>query len=76
MRAGSLALGYPDAQWRQDLPLLHATADAVAGPAQAHLRSFLSAVAGLPGRGAAAGLRRDVRPAPPVLPLPHLLQLR
>ena len=48
MRAGSLALGYPDAQWRQDLPLLHATADAVAGPAQAHLRSFLSAVAACP----------------------------
>jgi nitrate reductase delta subunit len=48
MRAGSLALGYPDAGWRQDLPLLHATAGAVAGPAQAHLRSFLSAVAGCP----------------------------
>ena len=45
MRAGSLALGYPDAQWRQDLPLLHATADAITGPAQAHLRSFLAAVA-------------------------------
>ena len=45
MRAGSLALGYPDAGWRQHLPLLHATADAVTGPAQAELRSFLAAVA-------------------------------
>jgi nitrate reductase molybdenum cofactor assembly chaperone NarJ/NarW len=45
MRAGSLALNYPDAEWRQHLPLLHATADAVTGPAQAELRSFLAAVA-------------------------------
>ena len=45
MRVGSLALGYPDVGWRQDLPLLHATADAVAGPAQAGLRAFLEAVA-------------------------------
>ncbi len=45
MRAGSLALGYPDAEWRRHLPLLHATADAVAGPAQTGLRSFLAAVA-------------------------------
>jgi nitrate reductase delta subunit len=45
MRAGSLALGYPDAEWRQHLPLLHATADAVCGPGQAGLRAFLAAVA-------------------------------
>jgi nitrate reductase delta subunit len=44
MRTGSLALGYPDAEWRQHLPLLHATADAVDGPAQAGLRAFLAAV--------------------------------
>jgi nitrate reductase delta subunit len=46
MRASSLALGYPDAGWRQDLPLLRATAGAVTGPARTHLRSFLGAVAG------------------------------
>ncbi len=45
LRAGSLTLGYPDAGWRQHLPLLHATAGAVAGPAQAGLRAFLAAVA-------------------------------
>ena len=45
MRASSLALGYPDAEWRQDLPLLHATADAITGPARTHLRSFLDAIA-------------------------------
>jgi nitrate reductase molybdenum cofactor assembly chaperone NarJ/NarW len=46
LRASSLALGYPDPGWRQHLPLLHATADAVTGPARTHLRSFLAAVAG------------------------------
>jgi nitrate reductase delta subunit len=48
LRAGSLALGYPDAGWRQHLPLLHATADAVAGPAQAGLRAFLGEVGARP----------------------------
>jgi len=46
LRASSLALGYPDAGWRQDLPLLHATAAAITGPAGPRLRSFLAAVAG------------------------------
>jgi nitrate reductase delta subunit len=45
MRAGSLALGYPDPEWRQHLPLLHATAAAITDPARTHLRSFLEAVA-------------------------------
>jgi nitrate reductase molybdenum cofactor assembly chaperone NarJ/NarW len=46
MRASSLALGYPDPGWRQHLPLLHAAADAITGPARTHLRSFLDAIAG------------------------------
>jgi nitrate reductase delta subunit len=46
LRAGSLALGYPDPEWRQHLPLLRATAGAVTDPARTHLRSFLAAVAG------------------------------
>jgi nitrate reductase molybdenum cofactor assembly chaperone NarJ/NarW len=46
MRASSLALGYPDTEWRQRLPLLHATAEVITGPARTHLRSFLEAVAG------------------------------
>lgn len=41
MRAASLALGYPDSEWRQSLPLLHAAADAITGPPGGHLRSFL-----------------------------------
>ena len=45
MRAASLALGYPDGEWRQSLPLLYATADAVTGPPGGHLRSFLGVVA-------------------------------
>ena len=44
MRAASLALGYPDAEWRQGLPLLHAVAGAVTGPPAGHLRSFLGVV--------------------------------
>jgi nitrate reductase molybdenum cofactor assembly chaperone NarJ/NarW len=43
MRAGSLALGYPDHEWRQHLPLLHAAAEAVGDPARTHLGSFLEA---------------------------------
>ena len=45
MRAGSLALGYPDQEWRQHLPLLHAAAEAVGDPARTHLGSFLEAAA-------------------------------
>ena len=48
MRAASLALGYPDGEWRQSLPLLHAAADTVTGPPAGHLRSFLG-VAGASG---------------------------
>jgi nitrate reductase molybdenum cofactor assembly chaperone NarJ/NarW len=44
MRAASLALGYPDSEWRQSLPLLHAAADAITGPPGGYLRSFLAAV--------------------------------
>lgn len=46
MRASSLALGYPDPEWRRGLPLLHAAATAIAGHAGMHLRSFLDAIAG------------------------------
>ncbi len=46
MRASSLALGYPDGEWRQDLPLLRAAAGEVTGPAGPYLRSFLAAIAG------------------------------
>ena len=46
MRAGSLALGYPDPGWRQHLPLLQAAAGAITGPARTHLRSFLDEIAG------------------------------
>ena len=45
MRAGSLALGYPDPEWREHLPLLHAAAETVGEPARTHLASFLSAAA-------------------------------
>jgi len=45
MRASSLALGYPDSEWRQHLPLLHAAAEAVGDPARTHLASYLSAAA-------------------------------
>ena len=45
MRAGSLALGYPDPEWREHLPLLHAAAEAVGESARTHLASFLSAAA-------------------------------
>jgi nitrate reductase delta subunit len=41
MRAASLALGYPDSEWRQGLPLLHTAADVITGPPGGHLRSFL-----------------------------------
>ena len=44
MRAGSLALGYPDPEWRQLLPLLHAAAEAIGEPSRTHLGSFLEAV--------------------------------
>lgn len=44
MRAGSLALGYPDPEWRRHLPLLHAAAEAIGEPARTHLGSFLEAV--------------------------------
>lgn len=45
MRAASLALGYPDHEWRQHLPLLHAAAEAVGEPARTHLGSFLATAA-------------------------------
>jgi nitrate reductase delta subunit len=44
MRVSSLALGYPDSEWRQRLPLLRQAVTAMRGPAAAHLRSFLSDV--------------------------------
>ena len=44
MRAASLALGYPDHEWRQSLPLLHAAAAAVTGPPGGHLRAFLGTI--------------------------------
>ena len=44
MRVSSLALGYPDSEWRQRLPLLRAAVTAMRGPAAAHLRSFLGDV--------------------------------
>jgi nitrate reductase delta subunit len=46
MRVSSLALGYPDAQWRQGLPLLRAAAGTMTGPARAHMMSFLDTAAG------------------------------
>lgn len=46
MRVSSLALGYPDGEWHQRLPLLHETVTAMRGAAATHLRSFLHAVAG------------------------------
>jgi nitrate reductase molybdenum cofactor assembly chaperone NarJ/NarW len=50
MRAASLALGYPDAEWRRSLELLHAAADAVTGLPGGHLHAFL-AVVGASGDG-------------------------
>ena len=50
MRAASLALGYPDSEWRQSLPLLHAAADAITGPPGGHLRSFLRIAAACDAR--------------------------
>jgi nitrate reductase delta subunit len=45
MRVSALALGYPDGDWRQDLPLLDAATSTVTGPAAGQLRAFLDAVA-------------------------------
>jgi len=44
MRVSSLALGYPDGEWRQRLPLLRQAVTVMRGPAAAHLRSFLGDV--------------------------------
>ena len=44
MRVASLALGYPDQEWRRSLPLLRAAAGAVAGPPGGHLRTFLGTI--------------------------------
>ncbi len=41
MRVSSLALGYPDGEWRQRLPLLDEAVTAMRGPSGPHLRSFL-----------------------------------
>ena len=80
-RRGSLRAGvagcldYPDEQWRQRLPLLHAAADA-RWPARRRrtLRRFLAAVADAPALAQlAAGLRRDLRHPPPLQPVPDLL---
>ena len=45
MRVSSLALGYPDGEWRQALPLLDAATCAITGAAGRHLRSFLDEAA-------------------------------
>ena len=44
MRVSSLALDYPDEEWRQCLPLLREAVTATRGPAAGHLRSFLGEV--------------------------------
>src|ERR1019366_6745785 len=46
MRIASLALGYPDDEWRRTLPLLHAAAGTLAGPGRAPMRRFLDATDG------------------------------
>jgi nitrate reductase molybdenum cofactor assembly chaperone NarJ/NarW len=45
MRLASLGLGYPDRQWRGDLPLMNNAAGSLAGPGGKHLRLFLATVA-------------------------------
>ncbi len=45
MRVSSLALGYPDGEWREHLPLLHRAVTAMRGPAAPYLREFLAAAA-------------------------------
>jgi len=44
MRASSLALGYPGASWRDDLALVAAAAEVVAGPAREYLGAFVAQV--------------------------------
>lgn len=44
MRASSLALGYPGASWLDDLALVAATAEVVAGSAREYLRAFVAQV--------------------------------
>jgi nitrate reductase delta subunit len=46
MRIVSLALGYPDDQWRTALPLLHTAAGSLSGPGRAPICEFLAATAG------------------------------
>jgi nitrate reductase molybdenum cofactor assembly chaperone NarJ/NarW len=46
MRIASLALGYPDDEWRRTLPLLHDATATLAGPGQALMRRFLDVTAG------------------------------
>jgi nitrate reductase delta subunit len=45
MRVSSLALGYPDREWRERLPLLNEAVTAMRGPAAPRLRAFLAAAA-------------------------------
>jgi len=46
MRIASLALGYPDGEWRRTLPLLHDATATLAGPGQPPMRRFLDAADG------------------------------
>ena len=46
MRVASLALGYPDEEWRRAMPLLQTAAESLAGPGRWPLRRFLAAAAG------------------------------
>lgn len=46
MRVSSLALGYPDARWREDLTLVAAATEVVGRSAREHLRTFLDEVGG------------------------------
>jgi nitrate reductase delta subunit len=46
MRVASLALGYPDDDWRGQLPLLEAATGSLTGPAAAAMRRFLGDVHG------------------------------
>ena len=45
MRLASLALGYPDGQWRGDLPLMNNAVSSLAGHSGEDLRLFLATVA-------------------------------
>ena len=75
-QAASLLLGYPDEELLARLPLLRAAVAPLPARSPGRCGRFLDHLDDHAAGRAAGRLRRDLRPAPPLLPLPDLLHPR